>query len=195
MSTMKLLKRIEERPDKTDDCNAIRDAILDPISQFTVVFAALIHDVDHKGVPNTQLLKEGTETAMRYGKSIAERHSVDVAWKLLMDPRFEDVRRIIYRTDAELIRFRQLLINCVLSTDISDPELRQLSKQQWEKAFGDSAVIETEQAARNRKATVVMSNLIRVSDISHTMQVSCFWFCYVVHLSAPKIVNLTGLFV
>ena len=177
MSTVKLLKRIVERRD--DGNNDIRDALVDPISQFTVVFAALIHDVDHKGVPNAQLIKEGTETAQRYGKNIAERHSVDVAWKLLMDPRFEDLRMIIYRTDAELIRFRQLLIECVLSTDICDPELQQISKQRWQKAFGDSVVNETEQTVRNRKATVVMSNLIRVSDISHTMQVSCCFFGFV----------------
>lgn len=31
----------------------------DPLSQFAVVFGALIHDVDHVGVSNAQLIKEG----------------------------------------------------------------------------------------------------------------------------------------
>ena len=31
----------------------------DPLTQFSVVLAALIHDVDHAGVSNFQLIKEG----------------------------------------------------------------------------------------------------------------------------------------
>jgi hypothetical protein len=35
----------------------------DLLTQFACVFSALIHDVDHQGVPNTQLVVEKTDIA------------------------------------------------------------------------------------------------------------------------------------
>lgn len=55
----------------------------DPLSEFAIVFAALIHDVGHEGVPNFILAKENPTLVAAYrGKSIAEQNSVDVAWKV-----------------------------------------------------------------------------------------------------------------
>ena len=50
----------------------------DPITQFAIVFSALIHDVDHLGVSNGQLIKENVPIASSYqNKSIAEQNSID----------------------------------------------------------------------------------------------------------------------
>lgn len=58
----------------------------DPLAQFGIIFSALIHDVDHWGVSNAQLIKEGAPMADKYkGKSVAEQNSVDLAWDLLME--------------------------------------------------------------------------------------------------------------
>jgi len=66
-----------------------------------------------------QLVKENANIAKVYqNKSVAEQNSVDLAWDLLMDSRFGDLRRTIYATQAELKRFRQLVVNAVLATDI-----------------------------------------------------------------------------
>lgn len=57
----------------------------DPLTQFAVVFSALIHDVDHAGVSNMLLMKEKPRLAALYkNKSCAEQNSVDLAWNLLM---------------------------------------------------------------------------------------------------------------
>ena len=57
----------------------------DPLTQFACVFSALIHDCDHSGVPNAQLVKEQSNIADRYhNKSPAEQNSIDLAWNLLM---------------------------------------------------------------------------------------------------------------
>lgn len=57
----------------------------DPLTQFTCVLGTLIHDADHIGVPNTQLVKEGHTISEYYkGKSIAEQNSVDICWSLLV---------------------------------------------------------------------------------------------------------------
>jgi 3'5'-cyclic nucleotide phosphodiesterase len=46
----------------------------DPLTQFAVVFAALIHDLDHPGVPNATLAQEKTRLARVYNnRSISEQ--------------------------------------------------------------------------------------------------------------------------
>jgi hypothetical protein len=58
----------------------------DPLTQFACAFAALIHDVDHPGVPNFMLVHELTKLAKIYkNKSVAEQNSVDLAWNILHD--------------------------------------------------------------------------------------------------------------
>eukprot|EP00980_Cylindrotheca_fusiformis_P021041 scaffold8055_cov156-Cylindrotheca_fusiformis.AAC.5 len=56
----------------------------DPLTQFSVVFSAIIHDMDHPGVPNAQLVKENTRNAQIFKKSVAEQNSVELAWGMLM---------------------------------------------------------------------------------------------------------------
>lgn len=153
----------------------------DPLTQFAVVLSALIHDVDHTGAPNAQLIKEGASIASIYrGKSVAEQNSVDLAWSLLMDPSFDELRNAIYRTDDERRRFRQLVVNVVLATDIVDKDLKNLRNARWEKAFKkeeDSAHLVglSKRDSVNRKATIILEHLIQASDIAHTMQ---HWHIY-----------------
>jgi hypothetical protein len=72
---------------------------------------------DHEGVPNTQLQKEHPTMANDYKqKAIAEQHSVDVGWLLLMEDRFQDLRNEIYKDDEELRLFRQLIVNIIMAT-------------------------------------------------------------------------------
>jgi class 3 adenylate cyclase len=147
----------------------------DPLTQFACVFSALIHDVDHGGVPNTQLIKESATIAAVYkGKSVAEQNSVDLAWDLLMDDRYENLRRTIYNSDAEFKRFRMLVVNAVMATDIMDKDLKSLRNGRWEKAFNGDQNENLHEAA-NRKATIVIEHLIQASDVAHTMQ---HWHIY-----------------
>jgi hypothetical protein len=46
-----------------------------PLTQFAVIFSAIIHDLDHPGIPNAQLVKENSEIANRYQNvSVAEQN-------------------------------------------------------------------------------------------------------------------------
>eukprot|EP00934_Nitzschia_sp_Nitz4_P004508 Nitzschia sp. Nitz4//scaffold87_size112219//63226//66821//NITZ4_004078-RA/size112219-augustus-gene-0.60-mRNA-1//-1//CDS//3329559381//4498//frame0 len=149
--------------------------VSDPLTLLACSFAALIHDADHPGVPNMQLVKEGTEFAKMYHeRSVAEQRSVDVAWDLLMAAQYNELRDAICGTPEELVRFRELVVNSVMATDIMDKELIGLRNQRWEKAFdvnnGDSPVDNM-----NRKATIVIEHLIQASDVAHTMQ---HWHVY-----------------
>jgi 3'5'-cyclic nucleotide phosphodiesterase len=152
----------------------------DPLIQFACLFSALIHDVDHTGVPNTQLIQENQPLAWRYkGRSVAEQNSVDLAWNMLMDDQFADLRRSIYCSTEEKQRFRQLIVNSVMATDILDKELKALRNSRWEKAFFEAGEKNGEKQslkeATDRKATIVIEHLIQASDVSHTMQ---HWHVY-----------------
>jgi hypothetical protein len=147
----------------------------DPLTQFACVFSALIHDIDHPGVPNTQLIKEDEKLAVMYqSRSVAEQNSFDLAWNLFMDKQFTELRLTICATQEELARFRQLVINSVMATDLGDKELKALRNLRWEKAFSvnedEVSVVSGYYDAVNRKATIVIEHLIQAADVSHTMQ-------------------------
>jgi hypothetical protein len=54
---------------------------------------------------------------------MAEQHSVDMSWKLLMEDRFEDLRIGIGATSSEMSRSRHRVVNDVMATDIMDKDL------------------------------------------------------------------------
>lgn len=145
--------------------------------QFAVVFAALIHDVDHTGLTNAELIQMGTPAAMAYRqKSVAEQNSVDVAWVVLMDDKFRELRATIYTNLTELKRFRQLIVNAVMATDIADKELKHLRETRWDDAFSETPKASSSfQKDINRKATIVFEYIIQASDVAHTMQ---HWHTY-----------------
>ena len=160
------------------DFGEVRTAIGAIISHIYAILCsqALIHDVDHTGVPNAQLIKEQSPVAEFYkGKSVAEQNSVDIAWHLLMDNSYKELRCAIYTTTEELRRFRELVVNSVMATDIVDKDLKALRNARWEKAFSEATSGEDSKDAIDRKATIVIEHLIQASDVSHTMQ---HWHIY-----------------
>jgi hypothetical protein len=134
----------------------------DPLVMMAIIFSALIHDVDHRGVSNMQLGKEEPDMAEHYKKSIAEQNSFDVAWDLLMSKRFENLRLCMFTSLDELLRFRQTIVNLVLATDIFDKELNDLRKLRWSKAF---AVDKETSIDNNLRSTIVMEHIIQASDV------------------------------
>jgi len=190
MSSIKYMNRIvapndldieeDESHIKTKAAAALHDHTYgitsDPLTQFACVLSALIHDVDHPGVPNGQLIKEDPAMANTYKqRSVAEQNSFDIAWKLLMESKFDSLRAYICGDNEGLVRLRQLVINGVMATDLGDKELKTLRNGRWYKAFQQS---EQEAAPSpesnvedvNRKATIVIEHLIQAADVSHTMQ-------------------------
>ena len=126
---------------------------------------------DHVGVSNAQLVKEGVPIAAKYKeRSVAEQNSLDLSWNLLMEPKFQTLRAFLFPTRDDMVRFRQLVVNSVMATDIVDKELKALRNGRWEKAFqlGAAAGGSPEEDSRdstNRKATIVIEHIIQASDI------------------------------
>jgi hypothetical protein len=184
MSVVKLFSRIIapdlEQVGEHTDARSLHDHTCgitsDPLTQFAVILSALVHDADHPGVPNSQLVKEEAPLATVYdNKSVAEQNSVDLVWELLMRDGFKELRHTIYTTETEFRRFRQLMVNTVLATDIMDKDLKTLRNIRWDKAFSERVSEESPLEIMNRKATIVLEHLIQASDVAHTMQ---HWHIY-----------------
>jgi len=186
MATVKLLSRVVNPkidgvlPSEMDKASMLHDYTYgitsDPITQLACVFSAIIHDVDHAGVPNSTLIKENSKLAQVYKRSVAEQNSFDLAWNLFMDDQFSAFRYAVCRDSDELKRFRQIVVNMVMATDILDKELNGFRNMRWERAFESSSDLEESAKDKvDRKATIVIEHLIQASDVAHTMQ---HWHIY-----------------
>eukprot|EP00980_Cylindrotheca_fusiformis_P023290 scaffold10332_cov101-Cylindrotheca_fusiformis.AAC.1 len=143
----------------------------DPLTQFAIIFSAIIHDVDHHGVSNEQLVKENNRLASMYkGKSVLEQNSIDLAFELFSSGTFPALVSCVCASQAEFNRFRQLVVNSVMATDIFDEELVALRNSRWAKAFSLE-----EESVVDVKATIVIEHIMQAADVAHTMQ---HWHVY-----------------
>lgn len=142
----------------------------DPLTEFALVFAAMIHDVDHPGISNAKVIKEGSDIAKKYGKkSPLEQHSMESAWAVFQRPAFQDLRRHIYSTEIEMKRFRQLIVTLVMATDIMDRDAAREREKRWDLVFS-SKKNKNEADAINQRATLVLETMMQVANIAHCTQ-------------------------
>ena len=93
-----------------------------------------------------------------------------------MEPAYVVLRRCIYTTQAELDRFRQLVVTAVIATDIFDKDLGALCRHHWEKVLDPTQQgMSSEKDSTNCKASIIIKHLIQASDVAHTMQ---HWHVY-----------------
>jgi len=169
MSITKLQAHIAQSTDES----TIAKLVSQPLAQFSIILAGLIHNVSHTGLSNSILIRDKHPIALKYGgKSVAEQNSFSVAWNLLMKQKYADLRDCIFIDKAEMLQFRSLLIRLVAATDITDKDLSATREALWELAYGGDASTSSLDCSDKAKlkATVVLETLIQVSDISHTMQ-------------------------
>lgn len=113
-----------------------------PLILFAMVFSALIHDVGHRGVPNSVLVDEEDELAILHNDvSVAEQNSLQVAFSVLQQEEFAKLKRCICPTTEERKFFRKTVISMVMVTDISDQERVQIAASRWNAAFPSSSVL------------------------------------------------------
>lgn len=124
-------------------------------------------------------------------RSVAEQNSVDIAWGMLMSEQFTDLRECIYSSQEDLHRFRQLLVNATMATDIADKEFQQLRKNRWKDAFDNNdeenrveQAMSPESSSNSklevhRKATIVLEHIIQAVRTfvaqARQLTVFCCW--------------------
>ncbi len=176
MSILKLISHFQSPTDTNGSPSAerVKRFTFDPLTKFACAFSALIHNIHHPGIPNTNLVNEDND-AVRYfkGQNIAERQAFGIAWDLLLEDRFLALRLAIYSNNEDETRFRQLVMTSVISTDIFDLD----QQQRWESAFGRAPLSDMKHDV-DEKVIALVEQLIQASDIAHTMQhwsVYCKW--------------------
>lgn len=152
---------------------------------FALVFAALIHDIDHRGVSNQQLIEEKHDLTQKYSESIAERNSLSIAFSLLKKDCFVNLRKGIARTSYEMEVFEATVADIVLGTDIASQDRRNQDDDEWSCAFGDhdkhctigkSTGIVNECSCSNMndktslRVKAALKMLIKAADIAPNMQ-------------------------
>ena len=106
---------------------------------------------------------------------------VDIAWELLMDTAYDDLRGCIYSNQTELNRFRQLVVNCVMATDLFNVEKQESRDARWAKYFPDLLLMSngcptppspslTRKSSLNPIATLMIEHILQAADVAHTMQ-------------------------
>ena len=174
MSVSKLLGRVAKledqdaaRPSKRK--NYVKDISSCALTQFAVVLSAIIHDLDHTGVPNATLVEEGDALAVKYhNTSVAENNSIELAWRIFVKEEYRDFRSCIADIGNGLEQFRLLLENIVLATDICDRDLKAARDARWNAVFSESSC--SNPNIDHDRATIVIEHLIQASDVCHTMQ-------------------------
>jgi hypothetical protein len=118
-------------------------------------------------VSNAQLIKENGTLGRRFHqKSVAEQNSLNLCFYLLSSNDFANLRKDLFANDDDPMRFRQIVVNSVMATDIFDPDLKSLRNARWVAAFDPHT---------RENATMVIEHLIQASDVAHTMQ---HWMVY-----------------
>ena len=107
-----------------------------PLALFSMVFAALCHDVEHMGVGNRVLSSEDNPLAVMYNdQSIAENRSLYVAFDEFLCPEYQHFRKVLCPQTEDYHNLRKFTINLVLGTDIASPEKTALGRSKWKEAF------------------------------------------------------------
>ena len=112
MSILKLLSRIV-KPSQRDRSSQLSledfsyGITSDPLTHFAVAFVGLIHDMDHPGVPNNQMIKEDPILGARFEeRSVAEQNSLRQAFDLLTSDDYVNLRGVLFGCNEDQNRFR-----------------------------------------------------------------------------------------
>lgn len=123
-----------------------------PMTHLSLILSALVHDVEHQGVGNKQLIEENDLLAIRYnGKSVAENNSLDVSLDILHKECYSNLRKCMFgdkdtasvevknEFDHDEKLFRNIMLNVIQATDISSQDRLEMNKAKWKRAFQDSS--------------------------------------------------------
>lgn len=145
--------------------------------RFAIVFAALIHDVDHTGTNNAQLEKEGDKLSVLYGgKSTLEKNSIVVGLLLFMSPELTNLRKAMFQTDHDFYEFRRIVVQLIMTTDIGNRETTKIIADAWEQAFDKDEEPGSHPPSREiddndrKRALAVIFYMMRAADVLHLME-------------------------
>ena len=154
LSITKLLAAIEATQRTTDTVlNKTKSMITHPLTQFVLVFAALVHDASEGGVQ-------------------AANRSIRRACSLFFEPSFRDLRRSVCRSHHDYEFFRRFLGKSILvvAAQATDFINHQGNGQSAGAAPSERISFFTEKQEASNNALTIVEKLLRVSHVSYSLQ-------------------------
>mmetsp|Transcript_6373 Transcript_6373/g.13128 ORF Transcript_6373/g.13128 Transcript_6373/m.13128 type:complete len:483 (+) Transcript_6373:54-1502(+) len=146
--------------------------LLHPLAVVAILFAAMIHDVDHPGaISNTALCTEQPWLGHTYRHvSVARQHALDIAWQVFLEDDFRDLREYMFGAlgMSWQVRFRQVLIHTVLATDVSHTTLNQQREQRLQRLL--SLKNKNDSDSSGLRTALMLEFLLRAAYVAHVMQ-------------------------
>ena len=141
---------------------------LTKVETFALLFAALIHDIGHLGVSNDWLIHENHNLALLYSdQSVAEMHSLACGFGILNNANHDICAGF---TTEERRTFRAVVIDLVLSTNISDYERQRILRQKLDAVM----MLKTEDGYADMSTSMnrlsLLNLIIRAADVGASMQ-------------------------
>jgi len=133
-----------------------------PFVRFITVFAALIHDVKHVGMPNAQLEKDNHCLCSVYEGSYLERQSIQVGLGIFIED-FADLSTYILQMCPE---FLHLVTSSVLATDVSSQERQKKIQDRFERVV----ILSDEGLSEFEKTQSVVEQILLLADVGHCSQ-------------------------
>lgn len=140
--------------------------IFDEVEKLAILYAALIHDVEHLGVTNMALINKRHELAKKYhNQSVAEMNSLSIGLGVLERKNFDLVAQLSPENQR---KFSDFVIDLVLSTDIADFYKKQLLflklRDQYDEETGRLRI------DNNAGKLALLMLILRSSDVGSSMQ-------------------------
>uniref|UniRef100_A0A7S2EGV0 guanylate cyclase n=1 Tax=Ditylum brightwellii TaxID=49249 RepID=A0A7S2EGV0_9STRA len=136
----------------------------DPWIQFIVAFSALIHDVKHFGVNNSQLQLEQHAVWQIYDNgSCQERYSMHCGLSIFIEE-FPELSREFLQGCPMFLR---LVSSAVLATDISSSEVQRKVKEKFEAVMADESDSSKSKCERTEAA---LEHILLLADVGHCSQ-------------------------
>lgn len=135
------------------------------LEQFSLLYAALIHDAGHLGVPNLELIQSCHPLALKFhDQSVAEMNSLTVGLELLAKPGMDLLEKL---SEEDRVIFRKNVIDIVLATDVADTYKKRLIYLKLEDNSDEDVGLDTTTPA-GRLALLCI--IMRACDVASSMQ-------------------------
>eukprot|EP00594_Rhizosolenia_setigera_P003342 CAMPEP_0178941660 /NCGR_PEP_ID=MMETSP0789-20121207/1533_1 /TAXON_ID=3005 /ORGANISM="Rhizosolenia setigera, Strain CCMP 1694" /LENGTH=502 /DNA_ID=CAMNT_0020620925 /DNA_START=2072 /DNA_END=3580 /DNA_ORIENTATION=- len=135
ISSNKMLHMILQQ-DQNEASDLAKSVQKNSFLHFVFIFSAFIHDLDHLGVSNKQLIDEDHPLAKKYSKdtsSIAEFHSISLAFEILVKEEYSHLVKEVFGENENSIlgKFHESVKKFVLNTDITNEKRQESLKDSY----------------------------------------------------------------
>lgn len=137
------------------------DVDTNPWIRFTIVFAALIHDVKHVGVPNRQLETENHVLCQVYDSgSCLERQSIHVGTSIFIE-KFPELSAVVLKGFPKFLHF---VNTAVLATDTASMDTQRRTREKCER------VLAAEDMSSPERTETILEHILLLADVGHCSQ-------------------------